>query len=85
MRDIAFLVGLVAVFVAQLIAGAQVIAHPDDAGEVATIAVLVIVCFLIGIASGRRSILQLWTRRRCARVISPTPSRTRRCSTWRPP
>ena len=38
------------VFVVQLITGVQIIAQPDDSGNVNTIAVLVIVCFLIGIA-----------------------------------
>lgn len=49
-RDALFLLGLVATFVIQLISGAEVIANPDDSGTVGTIAVLVIVCFLIGIA-----------------------------------
>lgn len=49
-HDAVFLVGLVVVFAIQLVAGARVIAHPGDAGMVRTIAVLVIVCFLIGIA-----------------------------------
>jgi hypothetical protein len=48
-RDAVFLVGLVVVFVSQLIAGAEVIGRPDDAGAVNSIAVLVVVCFLIGI------------------------------------
>jgi len=48
--DVVFLAGLVATFVIQLIDGLRVIAHPDDAGTVRTIAVLVVVCFLIGIA-----------------------------------
>ena len=49
-RDAVFLIGLVVVFVVQLITGVQIIAQPADSGNVNTIAVLVIVCFLIGIA-----------------------------------
>ncbi len=49
-HDVAFLVGLMATFVAQLVSGLQVRAHPDDAGTVRTIAVLVVICFLIGVA-----------------------------------
>ena len=49
-RDAVFLIGLVVVFVLQVITGAQIIAQPADSGNVNTLAVLVIVCFLIGIA-----------------------------------
>lgn len=49
-RDVLFLVGLVAVFVLQFLAGLDVTAQPADAEAVGTIAVLVVVCFLIGIA-----------------------------------
>lgn len=55
-RDLVFLLGLVAVFVIQLITGVQIIMQPDDSGNVNTIAVLVIVCFLIGIARAWRLI-----------------------------
>ena len=48
--DLVFLVGLAATFVLQLIAGAELLARPSDHGPAGTIAVLVIVCFLIGIA-----------------------------------
>lgn len=49
-REALFLFSLAATFVFQLIAGIQVAAHPHDASQVRTIAVLVVVCFLIGIA-----------------------------------
>lgn len=49
-RDALFLLGLVATFVIQLIEAADVIAEPRNPGAVNTIASLVIVCFLIGIA-----------------------------------
>jgi hypothetical protein len=50
MRDALFLVGLVVIFVFQLIAGLRVISRPQDLGDVETIATLVIVCFVVGIA-----------------------------------
>jgi len=49
LHDALFLLALVVTFVAQLIQGVKVIAQPDDAGAVNTIAFLVVVCFLIGI------------------------------------
>jgi hypothetical protein len=49
LRDAFFLIGLVATFVVQLIAGINVIAHPGDSGAVNTIAIVVAFCFLIGI------------------------------------
>ena len=49
-RDALFLVGLAVTFVVQLANGAGVIAQPDNPGDVNTIAILVVVCFLIGIA-----------------------------------
>ncbi|MGF7237164.1 MAG: hypothetical protein ACQSGP_19700 [Frankia sp.] len=48
-RDASFLLGLMVLFVIQLIAGATVAARRDDPSDVATIAVLVVVCFLVGI------------------------------------
>ena len=48
-RDATFLVGLVVVFVIQLVSGEQIIAHPRNPGPVSTIAFLVVFCFLGGI------------------------------------
>jgi hypothetical protein len=47
--DLTFLVGLVIVFVVQLIAGIGLARHADDRGDLQILCVLVIVCFLIGI------------------------------------
>jgi hypothetical protein len=49
-HDVLFLLGLIVTFLIQLIQGAAIIADPADAGAVNTIAILVIACFLIGIA-----------------------------------
>ena len=49
-RDALFLLGLVVVFVVEMITGVQIIVQPAGSGNVNTIAALVIVCFLIGIA-----------------------------------
>jgi hypothetical protein len=49
-RDGLFLIGLFAVFLVQLIEGADLLDHPADSGSVDTIAIMVIVCFLIGVA-----------------------------------
>jgi hypothetical protein len=49
-RDALFLVGLAVTFVFQVMQGADLLSHRDDAGPVETIAILVIVSFLIGIS-----------------------------------
>ncbi len=49
-QDAAFLTVLAVVFVLQLVVGCVLLAHADRAGAARTIAILVIVCFLIGIA-----------------------------------
>jgi hypothetical protein len=48
-RDGLFLIGLAVTFVLQLITGLDLTAHPGDSGAVNEIAVLVVVCFLVGI------------------------------------
>jgi hypothetical protein len=49
-RDALFLVGLAVVFVVQLADGLAVIGNPGASGDVDTLAILVVVCFFIGIA-----------------------------------
>jgi hypothetical protein len=49
-REAVFLASLAIVFVIQLIMGLDLSAHPSDESAVRAIAVLVVVCFLIGIA-----------------------------------
>lgn len=49
-RDAAFILGLAVVFLVQLYEGIDVWVHPGDSGSVDTIATLVVICFLIGIA-----------------------------------
>ena len=50
LHDALFLTGLAGAFVVQLIEAVDVITQPGDSGAENTIAVLVVVCFLIGIA-----------------------------------
>jgi hypothetical protein len=49
MRDALFLAGLIATFVIQLVEGLIIVDTSDNPGAVDTIAVLVVVCFLIGV------------------------------------
>jgi len=49
-QDAAFLVGLVVAFVIQLLAAIHLLQHSGSIGAVRTIAILVIVCLLIGVA-----------------------------------
>ena len=49
-RDALFLIGLAVLFVIQVMQGADLLSRPGDAGPVETIAILVIISFLIGIA-----------------------------------
>ncbi len=47
--ELTFLVGLLVVFILQLLAGIKLDGHPRDMGSLHTICVLVVICFLIGI------------------------------------
>jgi hypothetical protein len=49
-RDALFLVGLAVIFVIELIEGIDISAQAGDSGAVDTIAILVVICFLLGIA-----------------------------------
>jgi hypothetical protein len=49
LRDFSFLLGLIVVFVIQLIAAIELDRNRADAGSLHTICILVVVCFLIGI------------------------------------
>lgn len=49
-REALFVFGLAVAFVVQMIVALVVIVHPHDSSAVRTIAVLVVICFLIGIA-----------------------------------
>lgn len=49
-RELLFLIGLIAVFVLQLVEGWSVAANPADSSGVDTIAFEVVICFLIGIS-----------------------------------
>ena len=49
LRDALFLIGLVVTFVIQLTQGIDVVVRPGDSGAVNAIAILVTICFLIGI------------------------------------
>jgi hypothetical protein len=48
-RELSFLIGLVAVFVIQLISGIELLERRSDRGALETVCILVVVCFLIGI------------------------------------
>jgi hypothetical protein len=50
LRDAVFLISLVVTFGVQLLSGLRAINHPHSTGPIRTIAILVIVCFLIGIS-----------------------------------
>jgi hypothetical protein len=50
LSDMAFLLALFAVFVIQLLAGLGLDRHANDRGDLQTICVLIIACFLIGIS-----------------------------------
>jgi hypothetical protein len=50
LRDGLFLVGLAVTFVLQMVTGVTVVQRPGDSGSVNTIAILVVVCFLVGIS-----------------------------------
>jgi hypothetical protein len=50
LRDAAFLAGLVVIFAFQLANGIRLIHDPNSGGAIDTICILVVVCFLVGVA-----------------------------------
>lgn len=52
LRDVLFLAGLIAIFGLQLYYALRLISNADDVGAARGIAVLIIVCFFVGIARG---------------------------------
>jgi uncharacterized membrane protein YecN with MAPEG domain len=73
MRDALFLATMTVVFVLQLWQGVRVINHPLNSGAVKTIAVLVIVCFLIGIGRAWELIggPEIGIRKEVRKVVRP--------------
>jgi hypothetical protein len=49
-RDALFLLGLAVAFVVQLTQGYDIIVQPDNPGAVNTVAIVIVVCFLVGIS-----------------------------------
>lgn len=50
LREMSFLVGLLVVFAIELVAGIGLLEHSRDPSDLQTVCILVVVCFLIGIA-----------------------------------
>ena len=50
LREVSFLVGLVVVFAIELVAGIGLVSDRRDNSDLQTVCILVVVCFLIGIA-----------------------------------
>jgi hypothetical protein len=84
--DLSFLVGLLVVFVIQLIAGIGLAQHGTERGHLQTLCVLVIVCFLIGIerawelvggpsvSFSREFLTRMQKRREASKVDNPEDS-----------
>jgi phosphatidylserine synthase len=50
LREVSFLLGLIVVFVFELLAGIGLLKHTHDRSDLQTVCILVAVCFLIGVA-----------------------------------
>jgi hypothetical protein len=85
LRDALFLIGLAITFAAQLIAGLLQLMHSNQQQPITAIALLVIVCFLIGIARSwelvggpmivlHRELGALLVRSRAERHEQPSPN-----------
>jgi hypothetical protein len=78
-RDAVFLIGLTVVFILQLVQGVAIISNPRDSGGVTEIAILVVICFTVGVRDPAKSLMQSETALACAAGRGRDGGWRRRC------